>query len=127
MEKESIYIRIKMIIKQINNINIAIIEDNEKADNIRDISDMMANAYYSECSGLIIKKENLPEDFFDLKTKFAGEVLQKFSNYKMKLAIIGDFSEYTSKSLHDFIYECNNGNLVFFKSAEDEGMSVLTS
>jgi hypothetical protein len=115
-----------MIIKQNNNINIAIIEDSEKVDNIRDISDMMANAYYNECAGIVINKENLPEDFFILKTKFAGEVLQKFSNYKMKLAIIGDFSEYGSKSLRDFIYECNNGNLVFFKDSEEEGYKSLT-
>ncbi len=42
-----------------------------------------------------------------------GEILQKFVTYKAKLAIAGDFSVYTSKSLKDFIYESNNGNHIF--------------
>ena len=116
-----------MIIKKNNDINIAIIEQNEKIDSIRDISDLMANAYYNECVGLIVKKEFLPEAFFDLKTKIAGEILQKFSNYNMKMSIIGDFSVYDSKSLHDFIYECNNGSLIFFNDTEEEGMEAIAS
>ena len=59
-------------------------------------------------------KESLDERFFDLKTGVAGEMLQKFSNYSFRLAIVGDFSCYASKSLRDFMYECNNGSLVFF-------------
>ena len=57
---------------------------------------------------------SLHPDFFDLKTRFAGEILQKFSNYDVKLAIVGDFSKYSSKSLRDFIYESNKGKLIFF-------------
>ncbi|MCK7528774.1 MAG: DUF4180 domain-containing protein [Ignavibacteriales bacterium] len=30
-------------------------------------------------------------DFFDLKTGIAGEILQKFSTYNVRLAILGDF------------------------------------
>ena len=116
-----------MIIKKNNDINIAIIEQNEKIDSIRDISDLMANAYYNECAGLIIKKEFLPESFFDLKTKIAGEILQKFSNYNMKMSIVGDFSVYKSRSLRDFIYECNNGNLIFFKDTEEAGIDAIVS
>jgi hypothetical protein len=32
-----------------------------------------------------------------LKTGLAGEILQKFSTYNMRLGIVGDFSAYTSK------------------------------
>ena len=44
----------------------------------------------------------------------------------MKLAIIGDFSGYTSKPLRDFIYESNNGNHVFFVSSEAEAVEKLS-
>ena len=37
----------------------------------------------------------------------AGEILQKFSNYRVRLAIVGDFTPYSSKSIKDFIYESN--------------------
>jgi hypothetical protein len=91
---------------------------------------MFVSASYNYgCDRLIVYKESLDEKFFDLKTGFAGEILQKFSNYKMKLAIIGDFSEYVSKSksFHDFVYESNKGNRVFFKETPEEGMMALTN
>ncbi len=43
-----------------------------------------------------------------------------------KLAIIGDFSGYTSKPLKDFIYESNNGKDVFFVGSEQEAVERLT-
>ncbi len=50
--------------------------------------------YKCECNNIILKKENIDECFFDLRTGFAGELLQKLVNYNCKLAIIGDFSTY---------------------------------
>lgn len=34
--------------------------------------------------------------------------------------IVGDFSIYTSKSLKDFIYECNKGKKIFFFTSDVE-------
>lgn len=82
--------------------------------------------YYYNVNCIAISKEAIIEDFFKLSTGIAGEVLQKFSNYRAKLAIFGDFSGYESKPLHDFIYECNNGNTVFFVSTEEEAISRLS-
>lgn len=38
---------------------------------------------------------------------FTGEILQIYSTYDCKLATTADFSDYTSQSLSDFIYESN--------------------
>jgi hypothetical protein len=81
---------------------------------VGDILDLIADIGQNDCNSLIIYKYNLTEEFFDLKTKIAGEILQKISNYRCRLAIIGDFSGYTSKSLNDFIRECNRGRTVAF-------------
>lgn len=64
-------------------------------------------------------------DFFILSTGLAGEVLQKFINYGGRIAIYGDFSGYTSKPLHDFMYESNQGKDVFFVSTEAEAVDRL--
>ncbi|MBP2028241.1 hypothetical protein J2Z35_002042 [Acetoanaerobium pronyense] len=72
-----------------------------------------------------MNKSALSEEFFDLKTSLAGDVLQKFINYRMKIAIIGDFSVYTSNSLRDFIYESNKGRDLFFLSDENEAMEKI--
>ena len=73
-----------------------------------DLLDLLADASYNGSSAMIIHSETLNSDFFDLKTRLAGDILQKFSNYRMKLAIIGDFQDVKSKSLRDFIRESNN-------------------
>lgn len=82
--------------------------------------------YYHGINRLIIAKNAIIESFFNLSTGVAGEVLQKFSNYGGKIAIIGDFSGYKSKALHDFIYECNKGNTAFFVMTEKEAMAKLS-
>ena len=43
----------------------------------------------------------------------------------MKLAIWGDFSGYTSKPLHDFIYESNQGRDIFFTTTQEEAIERL--
>lgn len=92
----------------------------------QDALDLLANLFYTyECKKAVINKSNIVESFFDLKTGIAGEILQKFTNYGFKIAIVGDFSMYESKSLRDFIYESNNGGQVFFKGTEAEALDAL--
>lgn len=106
------------------NSKIAIIENTDVLiNNAQDALDLMATIHYEYgCQKMIIPEALLVKSFFDLKTGIAGEVLQKYTNYNMKLAIIGNFKAYSSKSLKDFIYESNKGNQVFF--LPDEKMAI---
>lgn len=99
----------------IDGINIGIIRnDKVLISDVQSALDLMATVQYEvDAKYIIINKSLISESFFDLKTRLAGDILQKFINYKVKIAIIGDFSIYTSKSLKDFIYECNKGNDIF--------------
>jgi hypothetical protein len=81
---------------------------------VQDMLDIMGDCGANGCYILIMKEENLSPDFFRLHTGLAGEILQKFSTYSFKMAILGDFSKYTSKNLQDFIRESNKGNRIFF-------------
>ncbi|MFO7620158.1 MAG: DUF4180 domain-containing protein [Bacteroidales bacterium] len=91
-----------------------------------DILDIMGEIGYQGCSKLIVHSGDLIGDFFDLRTGLAGEILQKFSNYRMRLAIVGDFSHLTSRSWHDFIRESNRGRTISFLPTLNEALSVLT-
>ena len=81
--------------------------------------------YEANASRIVIPKEAIAEDFFILSTRFAGEMLQKFINYDVQLAVVGDFSMYTSKPLKDFMYESNCGKDFFYVSSEDEAIERL--
>ena len=92
----------------------------------QDMLDLIATQRYEHgCSRLVLKKENIAEAFFDLRTGLAGEVLQKVINYHAALAIVGDYSGYTSKALRDFIYESNQGTRIFFVPTEAEAVQWL--
>lgn len=103
-----------------------------KADNgivlksAEDALDILANAGYGyEINKIIIRRENIIPDFFDLKTKIAGDILQKFSTYNGYLAIIGDFADIQSKSLHDFIRESNKQGRILFKPTVTEALEIF--
>lgn len=91
-----------------------VISDQVLIGNVEEGLQLMGDLYYQGFDKIIIHETNLTSDFFDLKTRIAGEILQKFSNYRIQLAIIGEFSKYPGKSIRDFIYESNNGKTVNF-------------
>jgi hypothetical protein len=85
----------------------------------------MANCQYQGADNIIIEKKNICIEFFDLSTGIAGEILQKFSNYRVRLAIVGDFSLHSSKSLKDFINESNRVGRILFVDSVEEAKSRL--
>jgi len=114
-------------IDQKGNSKVAIIESSDIViSDVQGALDLMATINYTDdCYKLLINKSNITEDFFDLKTRLAGEILQKYTNYHVKIAIVGDFEGYESKSLKDFIYECNNGKQVFFLKDKQAALDAL--
>lgn len=87
--------------------------------------DIIAEVSYNDSECVIMMESHFSLHFFDLKTGLAGDILQKFSNYKMRLFIIGDFSKFLSKSLQDFIRESNKYKLVNFVSSLEEAIDNL--
>ncbi len=91
-----------------------------------DAVDVLMDAkYQADTANVAVAKELLSRDFFILSTGLAGEILQKYVNYGGRIAIYGDFSEFTSKPLKDFMYESNQGDQVFFVKDEEEAVSRL--
>lgn len=82
----------------------------------RDASDLVGEAFSAEAHLVVVPVERLGGDFLKLSSGLAGEVLQKFVNYGLKIAILGDVSaaSATSGPLRDFIYESNRGKSVWF-------------
>jgi hypothetical protein len=93
---------------------------------VEDTLDLIGDLGANGCNRMIIYKGNLHEDFFDLRTGLAGEILQKFSNYNFRLAIAGDFSGHKSKSLNDFIRESNRRGMICFTGDFESAMLKLS-
>jgi hypothetical protein len=103
---------------KINDLSISkLVTEGQIINSVQDALDLISEAGSDR---VIISKDNLHPDFFDLSTCLAGDILQKFSNYRMYLAIIGDFAEITSKSLRDFIYESNKNRHILYLESEEK-------
>jgi len=125
--KGSVHMNINIKKYSSNGTEIAVVKsDGVCISDAQSALDFMMSVYYETgCYSIIINKEALIEDFFILSTKIAGEILQKIINYQFKLAIVGDFLVYDSKSLRDFIYESNKGNAIFFVSSVEDAIERL--
>ncbi|MDR1583243.1 MAG: DUF4180 domain-containing protein [Prevotellaceae bacterium] len=112
-----------MEIKSHGNDIVEIIDNNVI---IKETDDVFGLFYIVDnCSAIIVRKENIINDFFNLSTGIAGEILQKFSNYNMRMAIIGDFENVNSKSLNDFIYESNKIKRIIFVKTIEEAVKIF--
>lgn len=117
-----------MKIELLREKEIAVVSSNEKiiTDTQSALDLVMTVKYETGTNKIIMEKRNIVDEFFVLSSGMAGEILQKFINYHIKIAIYGDYSKYTSKPLKDFIYESNKGKDVFFVSTLDEAVEMLT-
>ncbi|MBU2485851.1 MAG: DUF4180 domain-containing protein [Alphaproteobacteria bacterium] len=90
--------------------------------------DLMGETYGSDCDMLVVPVARLPDAFFRLSTGLAGAVMQKFSNYGLRVGFVGDISAHLGRSapLRDFVGETNrHGHIVFAKN-ETELAALLS-
>jgi hypothetical protein len=118
--------KMKIKINRVRGTNLAeIISDEVLIHETQDAIDLMGESNYLGSRKIIMNEKNVIPEFFDLKTGIAGEILQKFSTYHMKVAIVGDYSKYASKSLRDFISESNRHGQINFVSSIEEARERL--
>ena len=118
--------KIKSVVK--NGAKIAVVNNKDVLiSDVQSALDFVMSVYYEmDSHAIVINKEAIAGDFFVLSTGLAGDILQKLVTYQFKLAIVGDYSGYTSKPLRDLIYECNKGRDVFFVSSEEDAIEKLS-
>ncbi len=109
---------------------IALLSSSVRIDSPSAALELAVNIVHEAGTGdLAIPKECFPPEFFILSTGLAGEILQKWTNYQIRAAIFGDFSQHTStsKPLRDFIFESNKrGENVFFVEDQEQAVQRLS-
>lgn len=91
----------------------------------QDTNDLISAAWEHEAEWLALPAARVHPDFFRLETRIAGELIQKFVNYRLHCAVVGDISAHLadSKSLRDFAYETNRGRVFWML----DDMAALTA
>ena len=87
-----------------------------KIETEADGNDVIGEAFSVEAQLVAIPVERLGSSFLRLETRLAGTIFQKFVNYHLRCAIIGDIAPLLegSKALRDFVRETNKGRSIWF-------------
>lgn len=95
----------------------------------QDVLELIGTVYYDDVSWVVLPAERLTDDFFTLSTGVAGDIVQKFVNYRLGFAVLGDVSRFTtnSTSLADFVQESNRGRHTWFVADLDEFRTRLSA
>ncbi|SDC16873.1 DUF4180 domain-containing protein [Actinokineospora iranica] len=90
--------------------------DGPKVASDRDAVDLIGDAYGRGAAMVVLPVERLDERFFQLGTRVAGEVVNKFVGYQMPLAVLGDISAHlaASSAFRAFVHEANRGRHFWF-------------
>lgn len=82
----------------------------------QDALDLIGTAFHHEAAWVVVPAARLTDDFFRLRTGVAGGIVQKFANYRLRLAVVGDISRHTEAggALRDFVRESNRGTQLWF-------------
>jgi hypothetical protein len=93
-----------------------------------DANDVIGGTWGQEVSVVAVPLSRFDPAFLDLRSGIAGEITQKFVNYRLKLAVIGDVSAaaVASQPLADYIWETNRGDHIWFFDDEAGLVEKLT-
>jgi hypothetical protein len=95
---------------------LACAETGPPLDGERSATDLIGQALGGGAEVVAIPVARLASDFLVLSNRKAGEAIQKFVNYGLKVAFVGDVSAAVaaSNALRDFVRESNRGRHVWF-------------
>ncbi|WP_369182337.1 DUF4180 domain-containing protein [Streptomyces sp. Y1] len=95
----------------------------------QDAMDVIGDAFGHGATWVVAPVARLHPDFFALRTRVAGGIVQKFVNYRVGLVVLGDIAEQiaASDALRDFVRESNRGRQLWFLADEEELAARLTS
>ncbi|MER7420823.1 DUF4180 domain-containing protein [Micromonospora peucetia] len=81
----------------------------------QDALDLIGAAFLG-AAVVALPASRLDVSFFSLGTRFAGEVMQKFVNYRIRLVVVGDISRHlaASSALRALVDESNRSDHVWF-------------
>jgi len=88
-----------------------------------DISDALGASLGSV--GLVLTENDLAQEFFDLRSGLAGELFQKFTNYRLRVAIVLPDPGTYGKRFSELAYEHKSHNMIRFVGTTDEAKAWL--
>ena len=84
--------------------------------------DLIGDALTVGAPGVVIPVERLDPAFFDLRSGVAGEIVQAFVTYQLRLVVVGELppAASSSRAFASFVRETNRGDQAWFVATMDD-------
>ena len=93
---------------------------------VNDAVDLLGKCYEHETNRILLYLENLPDLFTDLSSGEAGEILLKFSNYRVRAAFVLPSDKLKKGKFGEMVLESNRGTDIHFFCDREEAAEWLT-
>ena len=103
-------------------VGVVVVDGVGTAVGTRELGDLLTAALDARATTLAIATERLDPTFFELRSRVAGESMQRFVNDHLHLAGVGELPPETraSRSFRGLVLEGNRGDGPWFVAALDE-------
>ncbi len=116
-----------MRINQLQAGDVAVAEITGEGVLVASAGDALDVMVQAACDRIVLHAENISPDFFRLATGLAGDVMQKFVNYGVRLAIVGGVADTRSEALRALVRESRRGGPVLFVDTLEEALERLAA
>jgi Domain of unknown function (DUF4180) len=92
-------------------------------DSFPTISDAVGKCYSS--AGLILTEQDVSPEFFNLRSGLAGELFQKFTNYRLHLALVLQNTDAYGERFSELVLEHRTHPMIRFFNSVDEARAFV--
>lgn len=114
------------LIEKNNNSYIYCSAEMNSPMSLDELMDLIPVCWELETNRILLDSEVISEEFFRLRTGFAGEIIQKFINYKIKAAVILSEEQKIQGKFEDLMLEMNRGKVFRIFMEEESAVTWLT-
>lgn len=91
-----------------------------------DSLDAVAFCGENDAPRLLLRADDLPDAFYQLRTGLAGALMLKFTNYRVRVALLLPAEQANQGRFGEMVSEINRGNQFRVFQAEQEALVWLT-
>jgi hypothetical protein len=88
---------------------VRIVENLEPVGSTGDALALVSACVEHDAMNLLLDDRHLPPPFFDLRSGFAGEFVQKLQNYRVRLAVVFSDPSQHGERFEQFVLEARRG------------------
>ena len=105
----------------VGGVQAVVVDGVGPAVGVRGLGDLLTAAFEAGARTIAIATERLDPAFFELRSGVAGEIVQRFANYHLRLAVVGELpvEAAASRSFSGFVLEGNRGDGPWFVATLD--------